>query len=169
VVGLVGVVAIADAGHLAALGDQLGHLGVADEGERGLPGGGGGQQFEEVPLRHHRDVLVGAGQPVQAHDDGAGIELHRDVVDQPARQPRELGPEPELIEERERRGMNGVAAEVPQEVGVLLENRHPDPASRQKQPEHHACRATSDDHALRVGHVGHLNSSLVEYCLSLSS
>ena len=36
-----------------------------------------GEQVEQVPLRHHRDVLVRPGQPAEVADaDGAGVELH---------------------------------------------------------------------------------------------
>ena len=44
----------------------------------------------------------------------------------------------ELVHHLERRGMEGVAAEVAQEVGVLLEHGDLDAGAREQQAEHHA-------------------------------
>ena len=44
--------------------------------------------------------------------------------------------EPELVHEVERRRVNRVAAEVAEEVGVLLEHDDVDPAARQQKSEH---------------------------------
>ena len=47
--------------------------------------------------------------------------------------------------------MDRVAAEVAQEVGVLLEHHDVDAGARQQQAEHHAGRPAADDAAARVG------------------
>ena len=46
--------------------------------------------------------------------------------------------------------MDGVAAEVSEEVGVLLEDRHADAGTRQEEAQHHAGRSAARDHALGV-------------------
>ena len=55
------------------------------------------------------------------------------------------GGEPELVEKLECRGMDHVAAEVPLEVAVGLEQRHRDAGARQQQRHDHAGRAAADD------------------------
>ena len=49
--------------------------------------------------------------------------------------------------------MNGVAAEVAEEIGVLLEHDHVDAGPREQEAEHHARRPAAGDAALggRVG------------------
>ena len=49
--------------------------------------------------------------------------------------------------------MDGVAAEVPEEVGVLLENQHVDAGARQEQAEHHPGRPAADDAARSAAHA----------------
>jgi hypothetical protein len=54
----------------------------------------------------------------------------------------------QLVHELERRGVDGVAPEVAEEVGVLLEDHHPDAGLGEQEPEHHAGRAAAR-HAAR--------------------
>ena len=46
--------------------------------------------------------------------------------------------------------MDGVAAEVAEEVGVLFEDDDADAGTRQEQPQHHAGGTAAGDHALGV-------------------
>jgi hypothetical protein len=46
--------------------------------------------------------------------------------------------------------MNGVATEIAQEIGMLLENADVDTFARQEKPKHHAGRTTADDAAAGV-------------------
>jgi hypothetical protein len=46
--------------------------------------------------------------------------------------------------------MDGVAAEVAEEVGVFLEDDDADAGTRQEQPQHHAGRPAARHHALHV-------------------
>ena len=57
--------------------------------------------------------------------------------------------EPELVDHVERRGMDGVAAEVAEEVRVLLEHDDLDPGAGQQQPEYRARRTAADQTAGR--------------------
>ena len=57
-------------------------------------------------------------------------------------------PKPQLVEQRQRGRVDRVAAEVPQEVTVLLDHRHPQPRPGQQQPEHRPRRPAPRDHAV---------------------
>src|SRR5262249_45090590 len=55
----------------------------------------------------------------------------------------------ELVHQLQRRGMDGVAAEIAEEVGVLLEHDDVDAGARQQEAEHEPARPTADDAATR--------------------
>jgi hypothetical protein len=46
--------------------------------------------------------------------------------------------------------VNGVAAEIAKEVGVLLEDLDVAPGSREQQSSHHARRASADDDQVEI-------------------
>ena len=60
----------------------------------------------------------------------------------------EILKDPELVHDLERRWVDGVAAEIAQEIGVLLQHHDVDAGARQEKAEHHAGRAASGDGAL---------------------
>jgi hypothetical protein len=127
--------------------------------------GGLGEQVEKIPLWHHRDVRVRHLQPAHVgqlhHAPVVGGEPRRGEL--AVRHGGELLAQPQFVEQGQRRGVHRVAAEVPEEVGVLLQHGHLDPGPGQQQACHHACWAATDDHAARVlGHRNHLFSSSVE-------
>ena len=53
----------------------------------------------------------------------------------------------ELVHDLQRRGMDGVAAEVAQEVGMLLEHEHIDAGAGEQKSAHHAGRPAAGDDA----------------------
>ena len=55
------------------------------------------------------------------------------------RQAQELVRDRELVQQLERRWMDGVAAKVAQEIAMLLENGGADTGPREQQPEHHSA------------------------------
>ena len=63
------------------------------------------------------------------------------------RQLQELIEQAKLVHDLERRGMDGVAAEVAQEVGVLLQHHDIDAGAGEQIAEHHAGRPASGDAA----------------------
>lgn len=63
------------------------------------------------------------------------------------RQPQELFEPDELGDEFEGRGVDGVAAEVAEEVVVLLEYEHVHAGAREQQAEHGAGRSAAHDAA----------------------
>ena len=64
------------------------------------------------------------------------------------RQLEELVQQAELVHHFERRGMDGVAAEVAQEIRVLLQHDHVDAGARQQEAEHHPGRPAAGDGAV---------------------
>ncbi len=69
--------------------------------------------------------------------------------------------EAELVDQVQGGGVHGVAAEVPQEVLVLLQHGDLDTGAGHEQAEHHPGRATADDEAGRALFIRHaLNLTL---------
>jgi hypothetical protein len=62
---------------------------------------------------------------------------------------QELVEQSKLVHHFEGGGMDRVAAEVAQEVRVLLQDHDMDAHARQQEAEHHAGRPTANDAALR--------------------
>ncbi|MNC88489.1 hypothetical protein D3C83_43060 [compost metagenome] len=53
----------------------------------------------------------------------------------------------ELVHHFERRRMDGIAAEIPQEILMLFKHDNGDPGAGQQQPEHHPCGTTANNAA----------------------
>jgi hypothetical protein len=108
----------------------------------------GGEEVEEVPLRHESEESaarrqmreVGHRQDLVADRDAQS----RHLLVRQAEEPLEHA---QLVHDLEGRGVNRVAAEVAQEVGVLLEHDDVGPGTRQQQPERHSGRAAARDAA----------------------
>src|SRR3546814_9577414 len=90
-----------------------------------------------MPLWHQRDVRRGDGQVAEIGDrdrlprdtrvdDG---QFHMIAFEQ-------LTQQPEFVEELERRGMDRVAPEIAEEIGVLFEHDRLDPGARERSEEH---------------------------------
>src|SRR5690606_9993612 len=77
-----------------------------------------------------------------------GDDVHRPQPGE--RQLEEELPQPELTEHREGRRMDGVAAEVAEEVGMLLQHRDPAPGAREQVTEHHPGGTAARDDALAL-------------------
>ncbi len=102
---------------------------------------------------------------------------HEEVVDLRAdrrellmRALEELVDHAEFVHQFERGRMDRVAAEVAEEVGVLLEDGHVDAGAREEEAEHHAGRPAADDAA--AGAIGRRGRhagicELVEDCHAL--
>ena len=87
--------------------------------------------------------------------EAAVVELHLHAVQQPVRDACEALAEAELVEQGQGGRVHGVAAEVAQEVGVLLQHRDLDPGPGHEQPEDHPGRAAPDDEAGRALVIRH--------------
>jgi hypothetical protein len=115
-----------------ALLDQVGDLGLHTQAEIRIFARVLREEIEEIPLRHQCDEFA-AGRQVRKIRD-------RDhLVADPAAQQSEflMRPLEEILEQAqfvhdlEGRGMDRVAAEITEEVGVLLEHDHVDAGARQ--------------------------------------
>jgi hypothetical protein len=127
------------------------------------------QEVEELPLRHHRDERRGRAQVRQVADrivspGDADLRLMHPVM-RPREEPAEHA---ELVEHLHRRGVDGVAAEIAEEVGVLLEHPHAHPSAREKQSGHHARRPAADDQDIG-GCAGQRRPAIVRECMAKPS
>jgi hypothetical protein len=145
----------------AAVAEQVGDLGVAQEREGRLVLGGVGEQVEQVPLRHHRDVLVLPRQPAQVgHLHGALVQLHAGAVEAALGKRSEPGAQTQLVQQRLGGRVHGVAAEVAEEVGVLLQDGDLDARAGEEQPQNHPGWPPADHEAGRALVIRHaLNNS----------
>ena len=140
---------------------QRGHLGGSQQGEAGVARRLVGQQVEEVPLRDEHQVAVAAGQPGEVgHGEAAVGEGHPQLARLASGQLGRLLLQPQLFEEGQRRGVHGVAAEVPEEIGVLLQDHDIDILACQQKPEHQTSRTASDHTHLCLPHGHHSKMDL---------
>ena len=84
-----------------------------------------GDKIKKIPLRHECDEFATRGEPGEISD------RHDLPVNHGAQFPhflmrlfQEFVEQPELVHQFQGGGMNGVAAEIAKEVGVLLEHCH---------------------------------------------
>ena len=109
-----------------------------------------GEEIEEVPLRHEGNELAARRQVAEIREVVLAVAEERgDGGLLVVRQLEELVEQAELAHDLEGRGMNGVAAEIAQEIGVLLEHDDVDAGAREQEAEHHPARSAADDAAAR--------------------
>ena len=109
-----------------------------------------GEEVEEVPLRHQRDEFAVRRQMAKIdHLKVFGADLRGQRFDLLMRQLQELVDQAEFEHQLERRGMNRVAAEIAEEIGVLLQHHDMNARARQQESEHHPGGAAAGDAALR--------------------
>ncbi len=145
---------VADTAHGAALLDQAVDAGRHDQLEARVAPGLLGNEAEELRLGHHGDVGELRRQRAK-QVDGCHSGARRQV------QPAHLGVaqleqalgEPQLIQELQHRGVQGVAAKVALEVGVALQQNDRNALAGEQEREHRAARATPDDAAGRLPHA----------------
>ena len=107
------------------------------------------EEVEEVPLRHEGDELAAGRQMREVGDGQRGVaELGDQARHLLVGQAQELLQQAQLVHQLERGGVDGVAPEVAEEVGVLLEHQHRDAGAGEQEPEHHAGGAAAR-HAAR--------------------
>ena len=137
-----------------ALDDQVGRLGLHHELEAGIAPALLGDEIQEIPLRHQRDELAAGRQMAEVGELVSAVLPNRaaSALDLLVRQLEELLQQAELVHQLERRRMDGVAAEVAQEVGVLLQHHDVDARARQQQPQHHAGGPAANDATRRRDH-----------------
>ena len=77
-----------------------------------------------------------------------GADLRGQRFDLLMRQLQELVEQAQFVHELERRGMNRVAAEIAEEIGVLLQHHDTNARARQQESEHHSGGTAAGDAAL---------------------
>ena len=132
--------------------EEPGDLGLHTQAEPRISGRRRGEEIEEVPLRHEDEEPAPGremGEVGDRHDHLT--DLRRQLAHFLVREPQETFQQAELVHDLECRRVDRVAAEVAQEVSVLLEHQDCEPGAGQQQAEHHAGRPTSGDAALDRG------------------
>ena len=138
----------AQADDAAALLDQIRRLGPHAQVEARIALAVRGEEIEEIPLRHQRDEFAVRRQMGKVGErDGGFADLAAEPLDARMRQLEELVEQAELVHQFQRRGMDGVAAEIAQEIGVLFQHRDGDAGARQQEAEHHPGRSAAGDAA----------------------
>jgi hypothetical protein len=113
-----------------------------------------GEEVEKIPLRHEGDELA-AGGKVREIDDGHDVaiddrmQLARFLV----RHFQEFIEQSKLVHKFERGGMNGVAAKIAVEIGMLLQHRDFHTGARQQITGHHSSRSAANDDATHADSV----------------
>jgi len=120
-------------GHAPALFDQCGDVGLHSELERRIALRLSGDKIQEVPLRHQGDETAMGRQMGKIGDPHKVIaNLCAERAHFLVRLLEELTKEAEFVHDLERRGMNGIPAEIAQEVGVLFEDQNRDPGASEQ-------------------------------------
>lgn len=88
-----------------------------------------GEEVQQLPLRHHRDVVVRLWEcrKVTEHNRAAVGGGEFEVTEPPLREGAERLAQTQLVHEANGRGVDGVASEIPEKVRVLLQDRDSDP------------------------------------------
>jgi hypothetical protein len=135
-----------DSGDAVGMVCEAGDFVLHEKAEGGVFGGLLGQEVEEIPLRHERDEAtvggemgeVGERELLAADDSG-------DVVGLLVGELEERVKKAELVHELEGGGVDGVSAEVPEEVLMLFQNGDGNTGAGEEKAEHHAGGAAADD------------------------
>ncbi len=132
----------------AGILDQLRDLGLHPQAEPGVPPAFPGEEIQEIPLRHEHDA---AGSRRQMREIGDRKHLVADLGRKRGlglmRQAQERVEQPEFVQHLQGRGVDRVAAEVAQEIGVLFQHQHIDSGAGQQIAQHHPGWPASGDAA----------------------
>ena len=136
------------AADFAFLLDEFGRLGFHQQLEAGIGLRFLREKIEEIPLRHQCYEFRARGQMRKVGE----CRLHRaepaaQRIDLVMGQPEQPLVKAKLVHELQRRGVQGIAAKIAQEIGVLFEDGHGDARARQQIARHHARRAAAHDAA----------------------
>jgi hypothetical protein len=141
----------ADAGDAVAGFDKAGGFVLHQEMKAGQLRGLRGEEIEEVPLRHEGNELgVGGEMSEVAHAERLSADGDGQLGELLMREREELVEQTKLVEELERRGMDGVAAEVAEEVFVFFEDSDIDSGAGEEEAEHDSGWASADDAACGI-------------------
>src|SRR5687767_16035212 len=106
----------------------------------------GGEEIQEIPLGHESDELAARGEMGEVSEgDDAVAKMGFDLSDFLVRLAEKLGEQTELVHELEGRRMDGVAAEIAEEIAMFFEHEHVESGAREEETEHHSGGAGADD------------------------
>ena len=106
------------------------------------------KEIQELPLRHHGDVLACGGQVRKIRQFEIGVsDLDSKLVHLVVRTGQEPVQHAEFVHDLKGRRVNGVTAKIAQEVGMLFQDDNIDPGTRQQEARHHSSRPTTGDAA----------------------
>jgi len=111
------------------------------------------KEIEEIPLRHQGDEPA-PNREVAHVGDGDLFVCHpaRQLADFIMRALQEFVEQPEFAEQLEGRGMDRVAAEIAEEIRVLLQNLHLAARASEQQPGHHPGWAATGHNEIELSH-----------------
>src|ERR1700688_101842 len=105
-------------------------------------------EIQEIPLGHEADEFAVHGKMGQIRDDdGEIVNGGSDLQKLLMRDAQKIIEEAELVHELEGGRVNGVAAEIAEEVVVFFEDKDFDAGAGEKEAEHYAGGAASCDAA----------------------
>ena len=105
-----------------------------------------GQKIEKIPLRHQRHEFAVRRQVGEiGHRHPLVANLRAEPFDFLVRHFEERFEQAELVNQFQRRGMHGVAAEVAEKISVFFQHHDVDAGPRQQKAEHHAGRPAAGD------------------------
>ena len=134
--------------HVVAVFHQIGDLGLHAQAEAWIGPRLVGEKIEKLPLRHEGDEVAARRQMREVGKHHAVLaDLAGELAQLLMRPFEELIEQAELVHDLERRGMDRVAAEVAQEIGVLLEHHHLHAGAGEQIAQHHAGGPSSGDAA----------------------
>ena len=149
-----------DAVDAVAVAPEIDDLGPAHDLEIGKPPPLLAQEVEKIPLGHQRDERRPDCEPREIRDaKGPVSELAGEPLNPLMRTLKERIEKAEFIHHLHGRRMDRVAAEVPQEIGVLLQHQRVDSGAPQQVAQHHARRTSADHAALRFDPGSHRSPS----------
>ena len=135
----------ADARHATTLAQQVLRLTTHLKVEGRVPACPPAQKVEEVPLRHHGQELAARREVPEVNQlVGRPIDPQLELIDLGVRQPQELVEQIEVGQDVGGGGMNRVAAEISEEVRVLLQHHHLHAGTDEQKREHDPGRSASD-------------------------
>jgi len=122
----------------AVLFDESRDLGLHSQVEGGVAAALLGQEVEEIPLWHerHEAALRSQIRHVTQHNMVAA-DTSADLSDLLVRPFQKFFEQTEFVHDLKCRGMNSIAPEVAQEIGMLLQNQDLDPGPRQQIGQHY--------------------------------
>ena len=137
--------------------DEVNHFRLHFQVKRGVALGLLRNKIQEIPLRHEGKKLAVSRQMREVRNrDCVLANLPSKLAYFLMRTLQEFIQKAELVHDIQRGWMDRVPAEIAHEIGMFFKYERIHAHARQKQPQHHAGRATSHDAATSVERFNHV-------------